>query len=308
MSPLSGRGVSVILPCHNGGDLLADAIESIVQQSLSIPHEIITVDDGSDDPATIAAIETSTEQAGVRVVRLPSNRGAQAARNAGLDAARFDYVLPLDCDDRLATDPALLAHGSFPERAVRILDSAPQVAFVHSYSRMFGDFDGLTISAYPCHEQQLVRKHHAPMSILYRRADGLAAGGYDPRIRKWQDWAFAIDLLAARHRRGIANEINCVSGPFHEYRIHRRFPRLSTTQVSELAMTQIVVEKNLDYFRAVLDDDRPAAELTAFVCASKPDRLTDLLHIAAVDLDQALVVAQQRRAVWSSPADSLGIP
>lgn len=303
-----GYGISIIVPCHNGGNLITEAVESVVRQQLSISHEIIVVDDGSDDPATLTAIETSTEYVGVRVVRLLDNRGVQAARNAGLDAARFDYVLPLDCDDRLATDSVLLTRGSYPEQAVRILDSAPDIAFVHTFSRMFGDFDGLTISAYPCREQLLVRKHHAPMPIVFRRADGLAAGGYDPRVRKWQDWAFAIDLLANRNRRGVPNEIGCVAGPFHEYRIHRRFPRLSAAEVSELAMTRIITERNLDYFRAMFETDQSAAELAAVVCASKPDRLTDLLHMAASDLDQALAVAYQRHAVWSSPADSLGIP
>lgn len=278
------------------------------QQPLSTRMEIIVIDDGSTDRDTLAAIDNSAASAAVRVIRLPTNRGAQAARNVGLDAAHYEYILPLDCDDRLATDRQLLASGGYLESAVQILDSRPEVAFVHTYSRMFEGFDGLTISAYPCREQLLVRKHHAPLSIVYRRADGLAAGGYDRRVHKWQDWAFAIDLLATRHRAGAANEIACVPGPFHEYRIHTRFPRLSTSQVDEQEMTRLSVEKNLDYFHAVLDDDRPAVQLAAFICASKPDRLTDLLHMAATDLDQALAMARQRRASLASQTDVLGIP
>ncbi|MFG1795804.1 glycosyltransferase family 2 protein [Nocardia sp. NPDC049149] len=302
------RGISVLLPCHNSGDLIAEAVESVVQQPLSVPFEVIVVDDGSTDPVTLAAIENSSTHAGVRIVRLPCNRGAQAARNAGLDAAHFEYILPLDCDDRLATDEQLLETGGYLEPAVQILASRPQVAFVHTYSRMFEGFDGLTISAYPCREELLVRKHHTPMPIVYRRADALAAGGYDRRIQKWQDWAFAIDLMATRHRAGDANEIACLAGPFHEYRVHNRFSRLSTSQVSELEMTQLVVEKNLDYFRTLLGDAQSASELAAFVYGSKPDRLTDLLHMAAADLDQALTLARQRRATLTSRSDSLGIP
>ncbi|MFF0532716.1 glycosyltransferase family 2 protein [Nocardia amikacinitolerans] len=302
-------GISVIIPCYNsGGELLTEAIDSVVQQPLSCGREIIVVDDGSDDPATLAAIDTMSYRPDVRVVRLPHNLGAQAARNAGLDAARFDYILPLDSDDRLATDPQLLTSGGYLEPAIRLLDSGDEVAFVHTYSRMFEGFDGFTISAYPLREELLVRKHHAPMPIVYRRADALAAGGYDRNIRKWQDWAFAIDLLAARHRRRTPNAIACIPGPHHEYRVHSRFPRLSTSSVSELDMTRYVVHKNLDYFRAVLDDDRGADELAAEVYASKPDRLTDLLHMAAADLHQALTVAGQRHAAIHSPADSLGIP
>ncbi|WP_378736106.1 glycosyltransferase family 2 protein [Nocardia brasiliensis] len=308
MNEESTTGISVILPCHNGGRFVTEAVESVAAQPMSCAREIIVIDDGSDDPDTVAAIDASGEIPGVRVVRLPDNRGAQAARNAGLDAARYDYVLPLDCDDQLAIDPVLLADGTYPDQAVQILSSTSDVAFVHTFSRMFGEFDGLTISAYPCHEQLLVRKHHAPMAIVYRRTDALAAGGYDHRIRKWQDWAFAIDLLAARHRHGTRNQIRCVPGPFHEYRIHSQFTRLSAAAISELEMTRLVVDKNLDYFRTILGEDRSAAELAALVCTRKPDRLIELLHMAAVDLDQALTVARQRSATLASPIDALGIP
>lgn len=307
MTPI--HGISIVVPCHNSGNLIEEAVESVLQQPLSLPFEVLVVDDGSTDPLTLAAIENSATHAGVRIVRLPRNRGAQVARNAGLDAAHFAYILPLDCDDRLSTDEQLLACGGYLEPAVEIMASCPQVAFVHTYSRMFEGFDGLTISAYPCRAELLVRKHHAPMSIVYRRVDALAAGGYDCHIRKWQDWAFAVDLLSARHRSGDANEIACVPGPFHEYRIHNRFPRLSASPVSELEMTQLIVERNVDYFHAMLGNtDQSASEIAAFVCASKPDRLTDLLHMAATDLDQALAVACQRDATLASAADSLGIP
>ncbi|WP_245998772.1 hypothetical protein [Nocardia pseudobrasiliensis] len=173
---------------------------------------------------------------------------------------------------------------------------------------MVGDFDGLTISAYPADEQLIARKHHAPLPIVYRRRDGLAAGGYDPAIRKWQDWAFAIDLLATRYRRCAANRIHCLPGPFHEYRIHQRWQRLSAGEVSELETTLLVVERNLDYFQAVLDDPRPARKIAELVCAAKPNRLTDLLHMAAYDLDQALTVARGRQFTLASPYEPLGIP
>ncbi|MFC4375544.1 glycosyltransferase family 2 protein [Nocardia halotolerans] len=301
-------GLSVIVPCYNSGRFLLEAVESVVRQPMSVPYEVIVVDDGSDERETLASIDACREFSNVRVVTLDGNHGVQAARNAGLDNARYAYVLPLDSDDRLATDPGVVAGGSYPDRAVRLLSTAPHVAFVHTYSQMFGEFSGLTISAYPCHEQLMIRKHHAPTSIVYRRADALTAGGYDPQIRKWQDWAFAIGILATRHRRGTPNDIVCIPGPLHEYRVHTRFARLSAAHVEELASVRLVVEKNLDYFQAGLDEDRPAAELAALVCASKPDRLTDLLHMAAVDLDQALMVARGRAATMSSPTDVLGIP
>ncbi|MBW0272534.1 hypothetical protein ATM97_20350 [Nocardia sp. MH4] len=301
-------GLTVIVPCHNSGNFVLEAVESAVGQPMSFRYEVLVVDDGSDDPDTLASLDACQELPNVRVIRRSDNRGAQGARTAALYYARYPYVLPLDSDDRLATDPDLLAAGSYPERAVQLLASSPDLAFVHTYSQMFAGFDGLTISAYPCREELLVRKHHAPMSIVYGRADALAAGGYDERVCKWQDWAFAIDLLAARHRRGKPNEIGCIPGPLHEYRVHNRFARISASQVDELESVRYVVKKNLGYFQTILGKDRPADDIAAFVHACKPDRLTDLLHMAAVDLDQALALAQGRKATLGSAVDVLGIP
>ncbi len=301
-------GISFIVPCFNCGSFITEAVESLAAQPLTIRHEILVVDDGSDDNDTRAAIDRCCTRKDVRVLRLPTNTGAQNARTIGLRAARWRYVMPLDCDDRLSSDPAALSAGSYPELAVQILEENPRVAFVHTMSRMFGDFHGLTISAYPTDERLIVGKHHAPMPIVYRRREGLIAGGYDPAIRKWQDWSFAVDLLATRHRRGIGNEIRCVPGPHHQYRIHTSWNRLSTGEISELAMTTTVIERNLDYFQAILDDHRSAPELAQRVCASKPDRLSELLHMAAFDLDQAIKVAEQREFTLSSPYEPLGIP
>lgn len=123
--------------------------------------------------------------------------------------------MQVDADDRLATEPPLLKDGSYPDRAAQILDSEPDTAFVHTMSWMFGAFEGFTISSYPCHEDLVVRKHHVPTSIVCRRADALACGLYDPKVLKWGDWAFAVNLLASRFRRGAGNDIRCIAGPFY---------------------------------------------------------------------------------------------
>ncbi|MFJ9005228.1 hypothetical protein [Streptomyces canus] len=112
--------------------------------------------------------------------------------------------------------------GTLADWAVKLLKTHRQVAFVHTMSRMIGDFDGLTISSYPCREELVLRKHHVPTSIVYRRDDAIHGGLYDPDVRKWGDWAFAVNLLAGRFRRGEANHIVCISGPLHEYRVHSR--------------------------------------------------------------------------------------
>ncbi|MFB7578906.1 glycosyltransferase family 2 protein [Streptomyces hydrogenans] len=308
MTTTGHGGISFVIPCHNAGDYLVEAVESVVEQPLRRPYEVVIVDDGSDDDLTRKAIDTCAELPGVRVVRLEQRQGHHAARNAGLAAARLEYVMQVDADDRLATEPFLLAAGSYPDRAVEILESDPDTAFVHTMSWMFGAFEGFTISSYPCREDLVVRKHHVPTSIVCRRADALECGLYDPRVLKWGDWAFAVNLLASRFRRGATNNIHCVAGPFYEYRVHSRVDRVSDAEVSELDMTRLVVEENLDFFRDRLERNDSAAEIALDVLEQKPSRLDDLLYMAQFDLHQAQIVAQQREFSLSSPYEALGIP
>jgi glycosyltransferase involved in cell wall biosynthesis len=88
MTPL----VSVIVPIHNGERFLGEALDSIAAQDYSA-IEVIVVDDGSTDggPALAAARN-------VRLLR-QDQRGAGAARNAGIDVARGEIFAFLDQDD-----------------------------------------------------------------------------------------------------------------------------------------------------------------------------------------------------------------
>ncbi|GAA3265371.1 glycosyltransferase family 2 protein [Streptomyces lavendulae] len=308
MTTTDPGGISFVVPCHNAGDYLVEAVESLVEQPLQRPYEVVIVDDGSDDDTTLKAIDTCADLPGVRVVRLEQREGHHVARNAGVAAARMEYVMQVDADDRLATDPHLLREGSYPDRAVEALESDADTAFVHTMSWMIGAFEGFTISSYPCREDLVARKHHVPTSIVCRRADALECGLYDPKVLKWGDWAFAVNLLASRYRRGAGNNIRCVAGPFYEYRVHSRCDRVSDAEISELDMTLLVVQKNLDFFQDRLDRRDGAAEIALDLLGQKPTRLDDLLHMAKFDLHQAQIVAEQREFSLSSPYETLRIP
>ncbi len=85
---------SVIIPTFNRLPLLQEAVESVLRQSHG-DFELIVVDDGSSDGTRefISGLE-----APVRYV-YQENRGPSAARNAGLRAARGEFIAFLDSDD-----------------------------------------------------------------------------------------------------------------------------------------------------------------------------------------------------------------
>jgi glycosyltransferase involved in cell wall biosynthesis len=87
--------VAIIITTYNHASFLGSALRSAVLQTRQAT-EIIVVDDGSrDHPEAV----TRTFP-GVRLIRQP-NAGLAAARNTGWRAARSEFVVFLDADDRL---------------------------------------------------------------------------------------------------------------------------------------------------------------------------------------------------------------
>jgi glycosyltransferase involved in cell wall biosynthesis len=86
---------SVVIPAYNREDSILAAIESVRAQEVT-DWEIIVVDDGSTDQ-TATRVESLAEDR-IRLIK-QKNRGGSAARNAGIDAARGQFIAFLDSDD-----------------------------------------------------------------------------------------------------------------------------------------------------------------------------------------------------------------
>ena len=104
--------VSVILPVHNGGEYLADAVSSILGQSLE-NLELLLVDDRSDD-GSVAGLNVRDKRLRILSSRLA---GVAGAFNEGLAHARGQFIARMDADDI-----------SLPERLER------QINYLESHS------------------------------------------------------------------------------------------------------------------------------------------------------------------------------
>lgn len=90
--------VSVVIPTYGRDTPLHRSVNSVLDQTYE-PTELIVVDDHSPVPAEEILESDITEQDNLTLIRHESNRGANAARKTGIDAATGEYIAFLDDDD-----------------------------------------------------------------------------------------------------------------------------------------------------------------------------------------------------------------
>ena len=94
--------VSIITALHNKGPYVAQAIRSVVAQTMA-DWELIVVDNGSSDDGPEQVRRLAGDDLRIRLMSSPK-RGPGTARNCGLACASGDWVLFLDADDLLTSE------------------------------------------------------------------------------------------------------------------------------------------------------------------------------------------------------------
>jgi glycosyltransferase involved in cell wall biosynthesis len=93
-------GLSIVLPCFNEEENVADAIRyaTAAAADVSEDYEVIVVDDGSSDQTAEVALRFAEADRHVRLVAHQANRGYGAALRSGIRAARMPWVFLTDAD------------------------------------------------------------------------------------------------------------------------------------------------------------------------------------------------------------------
>jgi glycosyltransferase involved in cell wall biosynthesis len=184
--------VSAVIPCFNAEKTIARALASIRAQDYS-SIEIIAIDDCSTDAT--AKILAAEEPRGVRLLRLQLNRGAAAARNAGIEAASGEYIAFLDADDEWMPNKI--------SRQMAVISGCPSMTFVACGA---GFIDIKQSGAKPLYENLapadgseawrvlLAYNYVATPAVLARRSAIQRARGFDPRLIIGEDQDLWIRL------------------------------------------------------------------------------------------------------------------
>ncbi len=166
--------VSVVMSVFNGERFLADAVESILDQSFR-DFEFIVIDDGSTDHS--GSILDSYQKGDPRVrVHHQENSGLIYSLNHGCGLARGKYIARMDADDIAVTD-RLMWQADFMETHGEVAVLGGAVEFIDEAGRM------LESMRYPVedHEIKSALFHHSAIAhpaVCIRKEALASVGGY----------------------------------------------------------------------------------------------------------------------------------
>jgi len=181
--------VSVVIPTRDRRGLLALTLRCALRQR-GVDLEVVVVDDGSTDDTADMLRRLGDPR--VHLVRHATPTGVSASRNAGVAAARGEWIAFLDDDDLWAPDKLTLQ-----------LQAAEAAGRTWVYAGTVNVDDRLRIleggpPPPPERVPELLTRYNpvpAGASNVMVRADALArVGSFDPRLRRTEDWDLWIRL------------------------------------------------------------------------------------------------------------------
>jgi glycosyltransferase involved in cell wall biosynthesis len=198
--------ISVTIPAYNAAWCIRRAVDSVLAQTYR-DFELIVINDGSTD-ATLDSLAGYGDQ--VRAISKP-NGGLSSARNAGISAARGEFVAFLDADDWWL--PEKLA------RQVALLDAQPNIGFCSTTTCVRGE-NGEDMGSWECPRiessalETIFRANAAVAgsgsAVMVRKSILDKVGGFDEQLRSLEDIDMWMRLAAVSGYACIPETLACI--------------------------------------------------------------------------------------------------
>lgn len=288
--------LSCIMPVYNAEQFLEKSIESVLNQSFAW-FELILVDDGSTDGSAKICAEFSRKDERIRMISQP-NRGAAAARNAGIQAADGRYITFVDADD-------ILCPKAF-EKTVQAMEN--HSLDLVSFNFAFCNGESRTNAEYPAFSTQSLEDFW-PHFIEYYRANlffslcnkvyrtQLIKGcclSFDETLRTGEDIQFNISYFEK------VEKMQHLDTVYYEY-WHRTQSLTRTATLDNMETSQRVLRT----VRGFLEQCGQAALYPPLVAAQIPwdavnffDLLTDSSKLYTLEERQAGLEKLFRNEIW----------
>jgi len=175
--------ISVIVPCYNQSIYIDECLQSVLDQTYQ-NWQCIIVNDGSPDNTEEVALQWTKKDPRFIYIK-KENGGLSSARNAGIEIAKGEWILPLDCDDKIGEKYLELASQQFNMN----------YTVIYCEAEFFGDKQGkweLPIYEYT----RILINNLIFCSGLFKKQDWITVGGYDINLKYGrEDWDFWLSIL-----------------------------------------------------------------------------------------------------------------
>ncbi len=178
--------VSIIIPCYNQAEYVAEAIESALNQTYK-NIEIVVINDASKDNSSEVIRSYVNKHSNIIFLDEKDNKGVVKSRNLAISQCSGVYILPVDADDKI--DP------TFCEKSVKILDKDNDIRIVYSKIQFFGHLNK-EFKLETFNPDRIIFNNCIPNTAMYRKSDFLSVGGYHDYMKDgWEDWNMWLSIL-----------------------------------------------------------------------------------------------------------------
>lgn len=184
MTSKPSREIAVIIAACNAEAYIAEALESVLRQTLK-PVEIVVVDDASEDK-TVDIVADKFGHRGVELILLDERAWMAKARNIGAAATTAPLLMFWDADDIMPDNFLAQMAG----------DLKAELGMVYCGRTFFGEGRPRSPMLAPAADRvRLWKQNFCPSPMLMRRAEFEAAGRWiEPPVRACPDWHLALRL------------------------------------------------------------------------------------------------------------------
>ena len=184
---------SVIIPTYNRAHLVDRAIQSVLNQTYQ-NFEFIVVDDGSTDNTEEVVKKFQEKDKRIRYIKHERNKGASAARNTGIKAAKGEYIAFQDSDDEWLPEKL--------EKQMKVFETAPpEVGVIYTgfwrienNKKIYIPYSWVAQKEGNIHKELLKGSFIGLPTVLIRKECFKKAGMFDKKLPRLQDWELFIRI------------------------------------------------------------------------------------------------------------------
>jgi len=226
--------LSVIIPYYNMGKYIKDTLESVIKSTYP-NKEIIIVNDGSNDPESIAVLYQIEKEYPVRIIH-KQNEGLAMARNTGALYAKGEFITFLDADDMIESE--------YYEYAINILKHYKNVDFVGCWEEYFEGAEGIWPTWIPEPPYLLIHNTINSQGIVVRKKVFLLFGLNDPEMEYGLEDYEAVIRMVSKGYRGVV-----IPQPLFKYRVRPASMLRQIPREGMIYLYNLLINKNFEIFK-----------------------------------------------------------